>query len=68
MPIELKPCKKCGKKPVPFGIEFDLLDGDPEIRFQYRCIQCRIGGNVCRDLAGAAEAWNRRTDDAGNVR
>jgi Lar family restriction alleviation protein len=64
MPIKLKPCPKCGREPAPFRITFNLFDGEPPIRHQYRCHRCGICGKVCGDLAEAAEAWNRRADDA----
>ena len=65
MPIELKPCPKCGREPAPFSITINLFDGDPVFRHQYRCTRCGVSGKVCRDLAEAAEAWNGR-DAAAN--
>lgn len=64
--IELKPCPKCGREPAPFRITFDLFDGEPPIRHQYRCNRCGIHGKVCGGLAEAAEEWNRRADDGRN--
>ena len=64
MPIELKPCPRCGREPAPFRFTFNLFDGEATIMHQYRCSRCGISGKVCGDLEEAAEEWNRRSDNA----
>ena len=64
MPIELKPCPKCGREPEREMIVFHLPTFEEDtIMRRYSCPRCKIAGKACVDIADAAEAWNRRADE-----
>jgi hypothetical protein len=64
MPIELKPCPRCGREPEREMITIHLPTfAEYTIKRRYICRRCRIAGKFFRDIADAEEAWNRMVDD-----